>query len=96
MYYPVCGIVHIKDPLLLIEKSGPSSGGSEWVGTTSQSSVQTNPGMLDGVEIWTVICHKKIYSVSSCMKGGIIMLKNRDVGVVMEQRNDAMSNNVTK
>ena len=28
MYYPVCGMVHIKDPLLLIEKSSPcgSSG----------------------------------------------------------------------
>ena len=28
MCYPVCGIVHIKDPLLLIEKSSPCSGGS--------------------------------------------------------------------
>ena len=26
--YPVCGILHIKDPLLLIEKSSPFSGGS--------------------------------------------------------------------
>ena len=33
-------------------------------------------------------------SVSSCMRGGIIMLKNRDVVVVMEQRNDVMSENV--
>ena len=23
MWYPVCGVVHIKDPLLLIEKSSP-------------------------------------------------------------------------
>ena len=23
MYYPVCGMVHIKEPLLLIEKSSP-------------------------------------------------------------------------
>ena len=28
MYYPVCGMVHIKDPLLLIEKSNPSGGHS--------------------------------------------------------------------
>ena len=66
-----------------------------WVGTTPQSSVQTIPDILDGVKIRTVsgivineinvICPKKIYSVSSCMRGGIIMLKNRDVGVVMEQ-----------
>ena len=28
MCYPLCGIVHIKDPLLLIEKSNPCSGGS--------------------------------------------------------------------
>ena len=26
--YPVCGMVHIKDPLLLFEKSSPYSGGS--------------------------------------------------------------------
>ena len=26
MWYPVCGMVHIKEPLLLIEKSGPYSG----------------------------------------------------------------------
>ena len=26
MYYPVCGMVHIKDPLLLIRMSGPCSG----------------------------------------------------------------------
>ena len=38
--------------------------------------------MLDGVEI-NVICPKKI-----------ILLKNRDVGVVMEQMNDVMSENV--
>ena len=60
--------------------------------------------MLDGVEIRTVsgpvineinvICPKKIYSVTSCMRGGIIMLKNRDVGVVMDQRNDVKSENV--
>ena len=28
MYYPVCGIVHIKDSLLLIEKGNPCGGGS--------------------------------------------------------------------
>ena len=28
MYYPVCGMVHIKEPLLLIGKSSPCSGGS--------------------------------------------------------------------
>ena len=68
-----------------------------------QSSVQTIPDMLDGVEIRTVsgpvineisvICPQKIYSVSSCMRGGIIMLNNRDVGV-MEQRNNVTSENV--
>ena len=26
--YPVCGMVHIKDPLLLIGKSSPCNGGS--------------------------------------------------------------------
>ena len=78
---------------------------SGWVGTKPQSSVQTIPDMLDGVEIRTVsgpvineinaICPKKIYSVSSCMRGGFIMLKNRDVGVVIEQRNVVMSENFT-
>ena len=28
MCYPVCGMVHIKEPLLLIEKSSPCCGGS--------------------------------------------------------------------
>ena len=28
MYYPVCGMVHIKDRLLPIRKSSPCSGGS--------------------------------------------------------------------
>ena len=47
-----------------------------------QSSVQTLPDMLDGVEIRTVsgpvineinvICPKKMYSVSSCMRGGML------------------------
>ena len=60
--------------------------------------------MFDGVEIRTVggpfikeinvICPKKIYNVSSCTRGVIIMLKRQDVGVVMEQRNDMMSENV--
>ena len=28
MCYPDCGMVHVKDPLLLIGKSSPCSGGS--------------------------------------------------------------------
>ena len=58
---------------------------SGWVGTTLQTSVQTIPDMLDGVEIWTVsglvineinvICPKKMYNVCSCMRGDIIILK---------------------
>ena len=28
MRNPVCGIVHIKDPLLLFEKSSPCNGGT--------------------------------------------------------------------
>ena len=60
--------------------------------------------MLDGVDIRTVIGQvineinviypKEIYCVSSYMRGGISMLKNRDVGVVIEQRNGVMSENV--
>ena len=30
MYYPVCGMVYIKDPLLLIGKGFPCSGGSKF------------------------------------------------------------------
>ena len=30
VYYPVCGIEQIKDPLLLIEKNSPCSGGSRF------------------------------------------------------------------
>ena len=32
MCYPVCGMVHIKEPLLLIGKSGPCIGGSGFQG----------------------------------------------------------------
>ena len=35
-----------------------------------------------------VICPKKMYSVSRCTRGGIIILKNQNVGVVMEEKND--------
>ena len=54
--------------------------------------------MLDGVDIRTVsgpvineiniICPKQLYSLSSCIIGGIIMLTNRDVGVVMERTDE--------
>ena len=30
MYYPVCGMLHIKDHLLLIEKNSPCSGVSRF------------------------------------------------------------------
>ena len=30
MYYPVCGMVHIKVPLLVIRKSSPNSGGGRF------------------------------------------------------------------
>ena len=41
MYYPVCGMMHIKEPLLLIRKSSPCGGSgfplslSEWSFTIS-------------------------------------------------------------
>ena len=73
--------------IIIIDVSG-------WVGTTPQSSVQTIPDMLDGDEVRTVrgpvinetnvIFSNKMYRVSSCMRDGIIMLKNRHVDVVME------------
>ena len=31
MCYPVCGMVHIKEPLLLIRKGSPCSGGSRFL-----------------------------------------------------------------
>ena len=79
---------------------------SGWDRTTPHSSVQTIPEILDGVQIRTVsgtvineinvICSKQIYNVSSCMRGGYYHAeKNRDVGVVMELRNDVMRENVT-
>ena len=45
MYYPVCGMVHIKEPLLLIGKSIPCGGSgfplslSEWFFTIIMSDV---------------------------------------------------------
>ena len=38
MCYPVCGLVHIKVPLLLIKKSSPCSGGSRFLLSLSEWS----------------------------------------------------------
>ena len=43
MYYPVCGIVHIKDPLLLIGKSSPLNGGSGFPLSLSPSRCLSGP-----------------------------------------------------
>ena len=39
MCYPVCGLVYIKDPLLLVEKSSPCSGGSGFPLSLSERDV---------------------------------------------------------
>ena len=43
MCYPVCRMVHIKDPLLLIEKCFPCSGGSGFSLSLSKSSFTVCP-----------------------------------------------------
>ena len=43
MCYPVCGIVHIKDPFLLIEKSSRCSGGSGFLLSLSEWSFTIRP-----------------------------------------------------
>ena len=55
------------------------------------------PGLSQtcSIGLKSMLCVLRKFTVSLvCMRGGIIMLKNRDVGVVIEQRNDAMSENV--
>ena len=42
VYYPVCGIMYIKDPLLLIGKSSPRRGGSGVFSTLSEWSFIIN------------------------------------------------------
>ena len=42
MCYPVCVMVHIKDPLLLIEKSNPSSGDSRFLLSLFEWSLYEN------------------------------------------------------
>ena len=53
MCYPVCGMVHIKEHLLLIEKSSPCSGGrvfpfslSEWSFTICPTPYNRNKNVL--------------------------------------------------
>ena len=54
MYYPVCGMVHIKEPLLIIGKSNLCSGGSgfpplslsEWSFVLSASLNETFPSFF--------------------------------------------------
>ena len=43
MYYPVYGMVHIKEPLLLIGKSSPCSGGSGFPLSLSEWSFTISP-----------------------------------------------------
>ena len=43
MCYPDSGTVHIKEPLLLIGKSSPCSGGSEFPLSLSKSSITICP-----------------------------------------------------
>ena len=38
MYYPVCGMMHIKEPLLLIGKSSPCGGNSGFPLSLSERS----------------------------------------------------------
>ena len=48
MYYPVCGMVHVKEPLLLIRKSSPCGGSgfpnwlSEWSFTICMAPYNRN------------------------------------------------------
>ena len=54
MCYPVCGMVHIKEPLLLIGKSSPCGGSgfplslSEWSFTICPMPYNRERGLLDG------------------------------------------------
>ena len=56
MCYPVCGMVHIKDPLLLIEKSSPCSGDS-WF-----------PLSLSEWSFSIFLTHYKIITVLKCVE----------------------------
>ena len=56
MCYPVCGMVHIKEPLLLIGKSSPCGGSgfplslSEWSFTIFAAYVAKYPKNVNGVK----------------------------------------------
>ena len=50
--YPVCGMVHIKEPLLLIGKSSPSNGGS---------------GFLLSLSVWSFIICMTILKCVKCI-----------------------------
>ena len=46
--YPVCGMMHIKEPLLLIKKSSPCSGGSRFPFSLSEWSFTICPTPYNG------------------------------------------------
>ena len=56
MCYPVCGIVYIKDPLMLIGKSGPCSGGSRFPLSLSEWSFTICPTPYNRKKIKCVEC----------------------------------------
>ena len=50
MCYPVCGVVHIEDPLLLVGKSSPCSGHSRFPLSLSQWSFTICPTPYNHIE----------------------------------------------
>ena len=63
MCYPVCGMVHIKEPLLLIEKSSPYSGGSGFPLSLSEWSFIMKWLVYDKVVITSIT-----YNQLHCLK----------------------------
>ena len=63
MYYPVCGMVHIKDHLLLIEKGNPWSGSSKFHLLLSEWSFTIYPMLCNHkLKVLSVLFNKTLPS----------------------------------
>ena len=65
IYYPVCGMVHIKDPLLLIKRSSPCSGGSKFLLSLYEWSFTICPTIYHGIKM-CLVCRSIKHFLRSC------------------------------
>ena len=89
MCYPVCGMVNILEPLLLIGKSNPCSGGSGFPLSLSESFFIICPSPYNGQfkNVWSASLKNISFLLSSCF-GLFHLLRN-----ILKKEGNVLFNN---